>query len=310
MAELQSTHEDVYNSFMAGHHVIRRSYRFWAGLLTDLTNEQVLMRSLKKAGGLTRGRGISEHQIALCPCLPKQKSMMPCWNSPTHNRTQLSDHHEHSKARSLRDAKDTNIILALLKDCNPFDKSELQTLRSIETCVTATESVNVDRASEIGQAIVSEMVGKTAKTYSEFSFRRSLQAVTLSEKANLKVSGETINIDPQLLFQRLITAAGNMDNISDMFKYELCSIPSSLFDNTGLPRVAQKSTLADAIWKVGDCSVGDYHCLPDTVHVLDGGSLIHKIPWQKGVPFSTICNQYVSYIQQKYLNPIMVVDHQ
>ena len=32
----------------------------WAGLWTDLTIEQFLMRAIKSSGGLTRGRGISE----------------------------------------------------------------------------------------------------------------------------------------------------------------------------------------------------------------------------------------------------------
>ena len=40
----------------------RRSDRFWGGLSTDLVIEQVLMRSLKTSGGLTRGRGMTELQ--------------------------------------------------------------------------------------------------------------------------------------------------------------------------------------------------------------------------------------------------------
>ena len=41
-------------------HTVRRSSRFWAGLWTDLTIEQVMMRSIKSRGGLTRGRGVTE----------------------------------------------------------------------------------------------------------------------------------------------------------------------------------------------------------------------------------------------------------
>ena len=41
--------------------------------------------------------------------------------------------------------------------------------------------------------------------------------------------GEGVHIDTQLLFQRLTTAADrNVDDISEVFKYELSSIPSSL----------------------------------------------------------------------------------
>ena len=50
--------------FMKGHHVSRRSDRFWAGLSSDLVIEQVLMRSVKITGGLTRGSGMDESQRA------------------------------------------------------------------------------------------------------------------------------------------------------------------------------------------------------------------------------------------------------
>ena len=42
------------------HFTVRRSDRNWAGLWTDLTIEQVLMKSIKSRGGLARGRGMSE----------------------------------------------------------------------------------------------------------------------------------------------------------------------------------------------------------------------------------------------------------
>ena len=60
MTDLPNQHPDVYQSFLSGFHVVRRSDRLWAGLPTDLIIEQVLMRSLKTSGGLTRGRGMTE----------------------------------------------------------------------------------------------------------------------------------------------------------------------------------------------------------------------------------------------------------
>ena len=62
MCQLDQTHPDVYTHFMNGFHVIRRSDRYWAGLSTDVVIEQVLMRSVKTSGGLTRGRGMTEIQ--------------------------------------------------------------------------------------------------------------------------------------------------------------------------------------------------------------------------------------------------------
>lgn len=62
MQDLSASNPNVYTSFTNGLNVIRRSDRFWAGLSTDLAFEQVLMRSVKTTGGLTRGRGMTEIQ--------------------------------------------------------------------------------------------------------------------------------------------------------------------------------------------------------------------------------------------------------
>ena len=62
IAKMTSKHTELQKLFDEGLHVVRRSNRFWAGLSTDLVIEQVLMRSLKSTGGLTRGRGMEETQ--------------------------------------------------------------------------------------------------------------------------------------------------------------------------------------------------------------------------------------------------------
>ena len=41
----------LYNLFQQGHYTIRRSDRFWLGLLIDLTIEQSLMRTVKSREG-------------------------------------------------------------------------------------------------------------------------------------------------------------------------------------------------------------------------------------------------------------------
>ena len=51
----------VYRNFAINeYHKVRCSDRYWSGLWTDLIIEQVMMRSLKTSGGITRGRGITE----------------------------------------------------------------------------------------------------------------------------------------------------------------------------------------------------------------------------------------------------------
>ena len=71
----------------------------------------------------------------------------------------------------------------------------------------------------------------------------------MGQKKSFKVDGEPLQIDPQLLFQRLTTVAQNMtENVAELFQFELCSQPSFLFDQHGLLREANKAQLADDIW--------------------------------------------------------------
>ena len=65
MSQIHVTYPGLHKHFMNGLHVIRRSHRFWADLSPDLVIEQVLMRSLKTSGSLTRGSGMSERQQAI-----------------------------------------------------------------------------------------------------------------------------------------------------------------------------------------------------------------------------------------------------
>ena len=52
MDELPIDFPWLYNLFQQGYYTIRRSDRFWSGLLIDLAIEQSLMRTVKSRKGL------------------------------------------------------------------------------------------------------------------------------------------------------------------------------------------------------------------------------------------------------------------
>ena len=58
----KSPENDLY--VKSGYFTIRRTEKFWSGVWSDMTIEQVLMRSLSSIGGLTGGRGITDTTIA------------------------------------------------------------------------------------------------------------------------------------------------------------------------------------------------------------------------------------------------------
>lgn len=97
------------------------------------------------------------------------------------------------------------------------------------------------------------------------------------------------------------------ENVAELFQYELCSLPSSLFDQHGLLREANKARLAGDIWTVAK---GNEMQPPENEmnHVIDGGSLLKRIPGKRDETFNSITKGYVEYIQQKFTNPIVVFD--
>ena len=296
MLDLANTDPDVYEAFCSGYHVIRRSDRYWAGLSSDLVIEQVLMRSVKSVGGMTRGRGMSDAQRARwllsMPACAEMNSAMQEFTGKTYETSE--QHKECSTARVERDNKDRDIVVQFLRERNPF--TDEPSLRNIETGALAEKHVNVDKAKVVGQSILDDIENKKVL---EYSFKRKKQVITQGTKNNLKIGGEDISVDPQLLFQRLITIADStLDDTEQLFKHELSANPSSLFDSSGLLREAQKPLLANAIWELGKCGVDEIS--ENVVFVLDGGSLLHRIPWAYGATFGEICLQYAALVEKKY----------
>ena len=85
------------------------------------------------------------------------------------------------------------------------------------------------------------------KTSDEHTFRRKDQVVTLGTTSSIKIDGEEVQVDPQLLFQRLIIVAQTSDELESAFKHELCSYLPALFHSSLLLREAHKPVLTDAI---------------------------------------------------------------
>ena len=303
MSNLQGEHPDVYQHFKEGLHVVRRSDRQWGGLSSDLVIEQVLMRSMKTSGGLTRGRGMTEQQrltwsLSMPACAEVNKAMQEMTGVSYNTGEQNKDM---AKSRQARDWKDTHTVLKYLQERNPFTSDTV--LRNIATGVHAHNSVNVDKVKDVGNAILVSMEGKTV---AEYSFKRNKQAVTLDTKSAVKIDGIAVQIDPQLLFQRLTIAAKATDNLEDVFKYELCSYPPALFDSSLLLREPQKPVLAKAIWAL--LTPGTPQTTGEIQYVLDGGALIQRIPWARGATYREICSVYTEYVLKKYGEAVVVFD--
>lgn len=294
MADLPKDHPEVHQKFLQGFQVVRRSDRYWAGLSTDLVIENVLMRSLKTSGGLTRGRGMTETQRSVWVMASHVCAEV---NSALQHLTDVmyvtsEQHKDLSKSRQEKDVADTQKMLAFLHERDPFQDDA--TLHNIVTGVVAQMKVNVDEAKTVGERLLGQMAGERVL---EYSFKKKDQAVTMESKSAMKTPDGDINIDPQLLFQRLVIAGTEAGDLSNALQYELCAYPPALFESKYALLSANKPALASAIKALAPPDTAQPS---DIQYVLDGGAILQRIPWQLGEQYKDILDRYLQYIIRHY----------
>ncbi len=262
------------------------------------------MRSLKTSGGLTRRRGMSEVQRSIwIGSMPASAEISSAMQELSGLSYQTSEQHKEStKSRLVRDVNDTLEVLRILSIRDPLSPGT--ELRNIMNGVEADKKVNAHQAKEIGAKIIEDMIGKCIDTY---SFKRKAQIVPMNSRASLDIEGDAVQVDPELLFQRLLATVPSSQDLTDLFTFEICSYPPALFDNNALPREATKSVLADQLWLMTkDVNTSNPPQLASTV--LDGGALLHKVVWARGKTYEELCSAYVDHIENKYgQSPMTVV---
>ena len=301
MSRLSETHPQVHKLFLNGFQVIRRSNRFWAGLSPDLIIKQVLMRSLKTSGGLTHGRGMTEVQRVLWTLSrPACAEIRDALQQLTSVALKTSEQHKDSSiTRQKRDSEDSEKIFSFLEGRSPFDASGLQ---NIVTGISAGANVNVQHAKRIGEGILNGMTGKGVLQH---SFKRKDQAVTFCSKTSITIGDDIVHIDPFLLFQRLVIIGSQENDLANVLCYELSGFPPALFESKDMLLEADKPNLARAIWSSVPSVDPPKQCFK---HVLDGGALIQRIPWQVGNTYDEILKSYVAYVTNHYNRPVVLFD--
>ena len=92
----------------------------------------------------------------------------------------------------------------------------------------------------------------------------------------MKIKCEHVNIDPQLLFQRLLTVRERCGDVTSLFPYELCTYPADLFESSSLPLQPNKAVLAYYLWKLMEEEPRNPS--GDVQYVIDGGALLNRVP--------------------------------
>ena len=68
----------------------------------------------------------------------------------------------------------------------------------------------------------------------------------------------------------------------------------------------QKANFADALWT--SISNKEVAIPKQAKYVIDGGALLHRIPWTLGATFSSILDSYTQYVLKKYGKAVVVFD--
>ena len=140
-------------------------------------------------------------------------------------------------------------------------------LNSISNHMTAQGIVNVDTSREIGNIFLEKMVGQSVESFLYRSLSRQCHWVL----NHLSRSEE------RLILQRLVSIGERFTVLQSLLMYLLYTHPPGLLEASALPVSAKKYTLADASWIViGSEQVQQ---ITDMQYILDGGALLHCIPW-------------------------------
>ena len=92
-----------------------------------------------------------------------------------------------------------------------------------------------------------------------------------------------------------------------LFQDELCSYPPSLFDTKVFMPLHDKADLQGGLVKRAPVCVVEEQ-LSNVTYVLDGGSLLQRVPWSKCSSYASLCHLYIQYINRYFNNALVVFD--
>ena len=169
------------------------------GWLVDRSNDRTgSYEKSEHKWGVARGRWVTEQQrhiwVQSTPAYAEVNRVMQELTGVQRNSSEQNQ--DLTNTRQERDMKDTFTVLSVMAERNPFSPNA--SLRNIMNGVNAGNAVNVDTVKAIRERMLLSMVGQVTANY---TFKRNAQAVTLGSKSSIRIDGEMVQIDPQLLLQ-------------------------------------------------------------------------------------------------------------
>ena len=205
----------------------------------------VLMKMMEVQGGMTRGRDITDTTLvyficALPPCIPIMEALENLSGTSSASSEQhvaYKDHKELRQARQNRDTTDLVKFTSWLKTHNPFNPKYQTKLIAVFSGMSADETINCDRADEVGSELQKAMVGKN---FAELTLECFAKVLPLSAMTStIKVRGEAVVIDQQQMLNRVLAVLQSGSELENFFQYEFVNYATSLFDKEAFLNNAQ-----------------------------------------------------------------------
>ena len=297
--------EDFVKFTEKGFFTMRRSNKNWAGLWSDLTVEQTLMRTMKTSGGLTHGRGITDSVLSRWILgMPASCEMCTKVEEFCGLRGSYSEQHiELRPSRIVRDNEDSGRISQWFVSHPPL--SENMEIMSLATGMIGDGKINCYKSYDIG---LESMNAITGQNFSDVKLKRKNRVLPLATmNSSVTIREEIVPVDTTLLFQRIIHTIDSADDLQDYFEYELAPMPPALFTEQGM-----RKTNKAAMYSVFNDISTTFQDLDDAVFIVDGGFLLHRVVWPshiQGMTYDEVYDAYISYIKQYYhTNAVIVFD--
>lgn len=161
------------------------------------------------------------------------------------------------------------------------------------------------QAYKVGLKSMEKMIGNNFK---EVKYSRKDKVLPKQAAASeIKLHKQTVSVDPTLTFQKITLQIKKQSDMKEMFKFELAPLFLPLFDLVGM-RKTNKSQLIHQhfIDELASNSV-EMSSFTTSPHVVDGGYLLHKVPWDPNETVDQIYKKYVNYIKNSYSDNITIV---
>ncbi|KAL7289552.1 hypothetical protein TKK_0016524 [Trichogramma kaykai] len=296
----QMDDEEYYKLTKEGFFTIRRTDKAWSGVWSDMVIEQTLNRFF--GTDLKHGRGVTEGVVArYLLAMPAAFNIMNSLEEYCGLESYSSEQHvDLTNQRMNKDEKHIDMLLYWLDKHDPFTSHG--SISSLSTGVIGDARINCHLAVEIGEKGMDKMIGQNASNVT-LSAVHKVKPLSIAEGGAHLENEPFINVDPQILFQRIaVTFQGNEKLTREALAYELSPFPLSIFDENGLMRKSTKSELYKLFSSHPQEIVSAIN-----YHVIDGGWLLHKYVWPHSKTYSGICEGYKNYILNSFGENVMVV---